>query len=171
MFSKINLAPQGLSVWTLCASDPRMSDDIMAHDIRVIVVTHYNDVIMGAMASQITSLKIVYSTAYSRHRSKKTSKLHVTGLCVGTSQVTGESSTQMASNAENVSIWWHHPVGRRVSYISSRWVRGEALQQHQSQEHKTIRNDWQLDCLFNLLKLTRRKTSRLHITGPFVKGI
>ena len=32
---------------------------------------HYNDVIMGAMASQITSLTIVYSTVYSRRRSKK----------------------------------------------------------------------------------------------------
>ena len=33
--------------------------------------THYNDVIMSAMASQITSLTIVYSTVYSRRRSKK----------------------------------------------------------------------------------------------------
>ena len=32
---------------------------------------HYNDVVMGAMASQITSLTIVYSTFYSRRRSKK----------------------------------------------------------------------------------------------------
>ena len=32
---------------------------------------HYNDVIMGAMATQITSLPIVYSTVYSRRRSKK----------------------------------------------------------------------------------------------------
>ena len=35
-------------------------------------------------------------------RSKKTSKLHVTGHCAG------EFPTQMASNAENVSIWWRH---------------------------------------------------------------
>ena len=28
-------------------------------------VTHYNDVIMGAIASQITNLAIVYSTVYS----------------------------------------------------------------------------------------------------------
>ena len=41
-------------------------------------------------------------------RSKKTSKLRVTGLCVGNSPGTGEFPTQMASNAENVSIWWHH---------------------------------------------------------------
>ena len=36
-----------------------------------------------------------------RRRSKKTSKLSVTGLCVGNSLGTGEFSTQMASNAEN----------------------------------------------------------------------
>ena len=43
-----------------------------------------------------------------RHRSKTTSKLHVTGLCGGNSPVTGEFPTQRASNAENVSIWWRH---------------------------------------------------------------
>ena len=43
-----------------------------------------------------------------RRRSKKTSKLRVTGLCAGNSPVTGEFPTQMASNAENVSIWWRH---------------------------------------------------------------
>ena len=56
---------------------------------------HYSDVIMGAMASQIT-----------RRRSKKTSKLRVTGFCAGNSPVTGEFPAQMASNAENVSIGW-----------------------------------------------------------------
>ena len=44
--------------------------------------------------------------------SKKTSKLRVTGLCVGNSPGTGEFPAQMASNAENVSIWWrHHEIG------------------------------------------------------------
>ena len=43
-----------------------------------------------------------------RHRSKKTPKLRVTGLCEGNSPVTGEFPAQRASNAENVSIWWHH---------------------------------------------------------------
>ena len=41
-------------------------------------------------------------------RSKKTSKLCVTGLCEGNSPVTGEFPAQMASNAENVFIWWRH---------------------------------------------------------------
>ena len=39
-----------------------------------------------------------------RRRSKKTSKLRVTGLCAGNSPVTGEFPAQIASNAENVSI-------------------------------------------------------------------
>ena len=45
-----------------------------------------------------------------RRRSKKTSKLRVTGLCAGNSPGTGEFPAQMASNAENVSIWWRHHV-------------------------------------------------------------
>ena len=48
-----------------------------------------------------------------RRRSKRTSKLRVTGLCAGNSPVTGEFPAQRASNAENVSIWWrHHVYGR-----------------------------------------------------------
>ena len=43
-----------------------------------------------------------------RRRSKKTSKLRGTVLCVGNSPGTGAFPAQMASNAENVSIWWRH---------------------------------------------------------------
>ena len=70
----------------------------------LIISSHYNDVIMSSMASQITSLTIVYI----RRRSKKISKLRVTGLCEGNSPGTGEFPRQMASNTENVSIWWRH---------------------------------------------------------------
>ena len=45
-----------------------------------------------------------------RRRSKKTSKLCVTGLCAGNSPVTSEFPTQKASNAANISIWWRHHV-------------------------------------------------------------
>ena len=44
-----------------------------------------------------------------RCRSKeKASNPSVTGLCAGISPETGEFSAQMASYAENVSIWWRH---------------------------------------------------------------
>ena len=56
------------------------------------------------------------------HRSKNTSKLHVTGLCAENSPVTGKFTAKMASNAKNVSIWWcHHkesltkPLQRQVN--------------------------------------------------------
>ena len=45
-----------------------------------------------------------------RRRSKNIAKLRVTGLCAGNSPETGEFPAQMASNAENGSIWWRHHV-------------------------------------------------------------
>ena len=65
---------------------------------------HYNDVIMGAIASQITSLTIVYSIVYSdtdqRKHQSSASLAFVRGIHAGT----GELPAQMASYAENVSI-------------------------------------------------------------------
>ena len=71
---------------------------------------HYSDVLMDAMASQITSLTIVYSTVHSGADQRKLQSSASLGLCVGHSPVTGEFPAQMASNAENASIWWRHHV-------------------------------------------------------------
>ena len=49
---------------------------------------------MNTMASQITSLKIVCLTIYSRRKSKKTSKLRPTGFCEGNTPVTSEFPAQ-----------------------------------------------------------------------------
>ena len=43
-----------------------------------------------------------------RHRSKKTSKLCITGLCEGNSPVTSEFPSQRASNTGIASISWRH---------------------------------------------------------------
>ena len=52
-----------------------------------------------------------------RRRSKKTSKLRVTGLRAGNLPVTDEFPAQMASNAENFSIWCrHHLTPKFKSY-------------------------------------------------------
>ena len=63
---------------------------------------------MGSMASQITSLTICLLSRVFGRSSKKTSKLRGTGLCAGNSPGTGEFPAEMASYAENVSIWWRH---------------------------------------------------------------
>ena len=69
-------------------------------------VINYNDVMMSAMGSQVTSL--TFTQLFIQCAKKPTSKLHVTGLCEGNSPVTGEFPAQRVSNGENVSIWWHH---------------------------------------------------------------
>ena len=71
---------------------------------------HYNDVIMGAIASQITSLTIVYSTVYSDADQRKHQSSASLAFVRGNSRGTGDFPAQMASNAENVSIWWRHNV-------------------------------------------------------------
>ena len=55
-----------------------------------------------------------------RRRSKKTSKLRVTGLCEPNSSVTGEFPAQRASNATNVSIWWSDQGVS--SWIMNSWI-------------------------------------------------
>ena len=70
---------------------------------------HYNDDIMSSMASQITSLTIVYSTVYSdtdqRKRQSSASLAFVWGIHWWP---VSESPAQRASAAENVFIWWRH---------------------------------------------------------------
>ena len=43
-----------------------------------------------------------------RRRTKKRSKLRVSGLCAENSPVTGEFLAQKAGDTEKVSIWWRH---------------------------------------------------------------
>ena len=52
----------------------------------------------------------------SMRRSKKTSRLRVTGLCEGNSPVTGEFPAQRTSNAENASIWWRRYDDQIIVY-------------------------------------------------------
>ena len=70
----------------------------------VLTIQHaqnYNDVTMGAIASQFTSVDLDYLLNHLfRCRLKKASKLRYTGLCEGNSPVTGEFPVQKASNTE-----------------------------------------------------------------------
>ena len=112
---------------------------------------HYGDVIMSALAYQITSLTIVYSTDYpgADHRKHQSSAL--LALCAGNSPETGEFPAQRASNADFFSIWWRH----------------HALQWRHN-KHDGVSNDRRLDCLLNrLFRRRSRKTSKLRVTGLY----
>ena len=64
---------------------------------------------MGAMASQITSLTIVFSAVYLDADQRK-HQSPASLAFAGNSPGTGEFPAQMASNAENVCIWLRHHV-------------------------------------------------------------
>ena len=60
-----------------------------------------------------------------RHRSKKTSKLRVTGFVRGMHRWPVNSPAQMASNAENVSFWWRHHDRFHISddyWAQDKWL-------------------------------------------------
>ena len=72
------------------------------------VICHNRFIIMDAMASQITSVSIVYSTIYSGADKRKHQSSALLAICAGNSPVIAEFPAQLASKgkAENVSIWW-----------------------------------------------------------------
>ena len=91
-------------------------------------------------------------------RSKKTSKLHVTGLCAGNSPGTGEFPAQMASNAENVSIWWrHHESIRQPCYWPSPpakfWFRHQTLLTHWGRDKMAAISQTILSNAFSWMKI------------------
>ena len=74
---------------------------------------HCSDFIMSAMGSQTTGVSIPCLTVCSGAVQRKTSKLRVTGLCLGNPPLTCGFPSRTASNVENVSIWWHYHVVTR----------------------------------------------------------
>ena len=131
-----------------------------------------------------------------RRRSKKTSKLRVTGLCAGNSPMTGEFPLQRVGQAEDVSIWWRHHVSfwqRAVTRISSKWhirfsecsglgndlitrllvrVYSETRNADGTiqwrHECDDVLNHWRLDCLpKRLFRRRSKETSKLRVTGLF----
>ena len=68
----------------------------------VFEIKHYNDVIMRLIASQTTSITIVYSTAYT-DTYKKCQNIESLAFYEVNSPMTGEFPAQRTNNAENVT--------------------------------------------------------------------
>ena len=117
----------------------------------------YSDVIMGVMVSHQPHNCLL--NRLFRRRSKKTSKLCVTGLCAGNLPVTGEFPAQMASNAENDSIWWRHQVmsttyGVAVTEnITIILVRKIIIMAHFTTNFSTLIQMWRAVCFAVVLSL------------------
>ena len=100
---------------------------------------HYSDVILGAMASQITSISIVFSTVYSGVDQRKHQSSASLAFVRGIHRWPVNSPTQMASNAENVSIWWRHHEMTRVFALMWR--------------SRSVSSGWELDLCFRIASL------------------
>ena len=88
-----------------CTTYPIVSHSGACHRVCHSSHKHYNDVIMSAMASQITSLTIEYSTVYSgadKRKHQSSASLPSWGEFTGDRWI----PAQRARNAENVSVWW-----------------------------------------------------------------
>ena len=108
-----------LCYWQFCLVTMIMVHCLSVKHMLMISPMHYNDVIMSVMASEITSLMIVYSTFYSGTDQRKHKSSTSLAFVRGVHQwPTGEFLAQRASNAENVSISWRHHRIPRVASLS-----------------------------------------------------
>ena len=108
-----------------------------------------------------------------RRRSKKISKLRVTGLCAGKSPGTGEFPAQMASNEENVSISWRHhdmwpmislPLARTSCRTNSRFAGG--LRRHVAQV-TSFYEDTEYKCYYRHNHKCIKSLYIINMTIPF----
>ena len=80
-----------------------------------LATAQYNDVIISAMASEITSLTTVYSTVHSATDQRKLQSSESLAFVRGICRWPVNSPARRASNAENVSIWWRHHACNRFN--------------------------------------------------------
>ena len=92
-----------------------------------INLVHYSGVIIGCNCVSNHQPHDCFLNRLFGRRSKKTSTLRVIGLCADNSPVIGKFPAQMASNAENVSIWWrpHDACNPGVDEPASNCIRSK----------------------------------------------
>ena len=100
---------------------PGIIQNIRALWCFVVIFGHYNDIIMGATASQITSLTIVYSTVYSgtdqRKHQSSASLAFVRGIHQWpvNSPHKGPVTRKMFSFVDVIMCWWILPIPPSVT--------------------------------------------------------
>ena len=119
--------PASMMLGRQLISDANCTEDIYIY-IYVIetrmrfreVVNHYNNVIMDAMAAQITSLTIVYSTVYSGADQRKHQSFASLDFVRGIHRWPVNSPHKRPVTRENVSNGWRHNVhGHSIQEFST----------------------------------------------------
>ena len=98
------------------------------------------------MTSPITSLTIVYSTVYSSADQRKQQSS-------ANSPVTGEFHAQMASNAENVSIYWRHYIICHYDFLcpASAVLAAVTAPYKKASEPSDLNVDWSFSVVYRFL--------------------
>ena len=148
------------SIWLLWTPWPLRPQNNGSYDIdrsKGYITAHYSDVMMGAMASQITSLGLLIQPFIQVQIKQNIKVLHHWPLC---GEFTGDRwiPAQMASNAENVYTWWRHHIwlvrfaSRKFSDAVFEWSFKEGECQNVKKKYRSFW--WRLYCLhdFNLGK-------------------
>ena len=78
------------------------------HGAADTICSHYNDAIMGAMASQITNLMIVYSAACSGEDQRKHQRSASLAFVQGIHRWPVNSPHKWPVTRKMFSIWWRH---------------------------------------------------------------
>ena len=123
----------------------------------------YNDIIMSAMASQITSVSIrLFAQQFAQGQMKEDMKAPRHWLLWGPNQpITGGFPSKRANNAENVSTWWRHHDYLKIDEISRFLI--VTFESHSikliksnpiyitmtSHERHVVSNNRSFGCLFN----------------------
>ena len=91
----------------------RQCNWLSLHFCHFIMTSHYSDVIMSAISSQITcasTVCLIVCSGAARWKHQSSASL--------ASVVTGGFSSQMASDAENISMWWrHHGIWKIITSV------------------------------------------------------
>ena len=94
---------------------------MLCHEVSMVTCTcvaggpHYHDVIMSSLASQITSLTIVYSTVYSRTDQGKHQSSASLAFVRGIHRWPVNSPHK--GPVTNVPIWWRHHASNYVMLV------------------------------------------------------
>ena len=118
---------------------------------------------MIAMACQVTSLRVVYSTVYSDADKRKHQSSASLAFVWG-SHRDRWIPAQRASYAENVSIWWRHHAWYWVYAVKVPFMRKTSQWRHNGRD--SVSNHQPRECLLNrLIRSRSKKTSKLRVTA------
>ena len=138
LFPSLNKKLRDLGAWRAKSFTGCVSTHLPLDKMATILAdyNHYSDVIMGTIASQITSLTNVYSTVYSDADQRKHQSSASLAFVRGIHRRPVNSPHKWPVTRKNVSIWWRHRV--QMHFLEWKWFHSNLF----SEVQLTIGQQW-----------------------------